>query len=89
MDAKLRDFLRRRGVSDSDLDKISRGQVPDDDLHKGTDSPVLEKFRECDRLVKEIREHLERIASCDRERAAFKRSCDLTNLNKLDVRTLQ
>src|SRR5262249_50401901 len=51
MDAKLRAYLKRQGVSDAALDKLERGEVPDDDhvLRKGTsDNPLVEKFKQCD-----------------------------------------
>jgi hypothetical protein len=84
MDAKLRTYLKRQGISDDALDKITRGQIPDHDtaLRKQTDSPVLEKFRQCDELLKEIQERLERIEKADAHRASVARGLELFNSGK-------
>lgn len=77
MKDSLREFLKRTGLSDEAVDKISRGEVPDDDgvrpLRKGVDNPILEKFNECDRLLKEIQERLDKIEKADAHRRSFAR----------------
>jgi hypothetical protein len=48
MDQKLRVYLKRQGISDDALDKLERGETPDDDggvLRKGTNDTLLEKFK--------------------------------------------
>ena len=61
MDAKLRAYLKRSGISDEALDKIARGEVPDDDtLRKGADNPTLEKFRQVNDIFAKSRSRLRR-----------------------------
>jgi hypothetical protein len=80
MDGKLRAYLKRQGVSDSALDKISRGEVPEDDaaLRKG-DPPMLEKLRRVDDLLREIQERLDRIEKADAHRASVARGLEIFN----------
>jgi hypothetical protein len=85
MDAKLRAYLKRSGISDEALDKIGRGEIPDDAaLRKTSDSPVLEKIRQCDELLKEIQERLERIEKADAHRASIARGLELFNAGKMN-----
>jgi hypothetical protein len=77
MDAKLRAFLKNRGIADAELDKIARGQIPDDTLRKTNDNPVLEKFRQCDDLLKEILSRLEKIEREDARRASALRGLEM------------
>jgi hypothetical protein len=75
MDAKLREYLKRQGVSDAALDKIERGQVPDDDgaLRKRGDDSLLDKFRQCEEMLKEMQEILDRIEKSDRQRGSIQK----------------
>jgi hypothetical protein len=76
MDAKLRAFLKREGITDEVLDKLERGEVPDDDsaLHKqADDNPFADQLRKVDAILQEIQERLDRIEKCDRHRAAFQK----------------
>lgn len=86
MDQKLRAYLKRQGISDDALDKIARGQVPDHDsaLRKTNDSPVLEKFRTVDDLLREIQERLERIEKADAHRASVARGLEMFNSGKVN-----
>jgi hypothetical protein len=89
MDAKLRAFLRRQGVSDAALDQIEKGQVPDGDdvLHKGVDDPFA-KLRECERLIQEIRDGLAKISQTNAHRAAIARGVELFNAGKINGHTV-
>jgi hypothetical protein len=87
MDAKLRAYLKHQGITDAALDKISRGEIPDDTaLRKTNDSPspMLEKFRQCDELLREIQERLERIEKADAHRASVARGVELFNSGKVN-----
>jgi hypothetical protein len=78
MDAKLRAFLKRNGVPDDALDKMERGEVPDDDgvLRKGIDNPVLRKIREVEDLLADIKRRVEQIERADAHSAAFARGVE-------------
>jgi hypothetical protein len=85
MDEKLRAYLKRSGISDEALDKIDRGEVPDDTaLRKTDDNPVLEKMRKVDELLAEITERLTRIERADGHRAATARGLELFNSGKVN-----
>jgi hypothetical protein len=91
MKQSLRDFLRDRcGLSDEALDKLERGEVPDDGktLRKSApgdadDSarfhPGFSTVRRAYELLDEMRESLVRIERGDRERAAFARGVNMMN----------
>jgi hypothetical protein len=82
MDQKLRAYLKRSGISDEALDKIARGEVPDDDtLRKGADNPTLEKFRQVNDMLREIKERLSDIEKADEARRSFARGLALSKLN--------
>jgi hypothetical protein len=66
MDSSIRDYLRRQGISDTALDKLERGEVPDDGaLRKRTDDSPLEQVRKWNDLLHKINEGLKRIEESD------------------------
>jgi hypothetical protein len=75
MDPKLRAYLKSQGVSDEALDKIERGQVPDDPdvLQKRADDDPYASLRKINEMIKEIKDGLERIAQQSAYRAACAR----------------
>jgi hypothetical protein len=89
MNPKLRTYLKSRGISDEAISKLSRGEVPDDDatLRKQTSdspSPLLEKMRKVDDLLREITERLERIEKADAHRASVARGLEMFNAGKVN-----
>jgi hypothetical protein len=87
MNPKLHAYLRRQGISNEAISKLSRGEVPDDDaaLRKQNDSPsVLEKMRKVDDLLREITERLERIEKADAHRASVARGLEMFNAGKVN-----
>jgi hypothetical protein len=91
MKQSLRDFLKARcNMTDSELDKLQSGEVPDDGkvLRKGAradadDSgrfhPGFATVRKAYELLDAIQESLARIERGDRERAAFARGVAMLN----------
>jgi hypothetical protein len=86
MNPKLHAYLKSRGISEDAISKLSRGEVPDDDaaLRKGADSPMLEKMRKVDDLLREITERLERIEKADARRASVARGLEMFNSGKVN-----
>jgi hypothetical protein len=87
MNPKLHAYLRRQGISNEAISKLSRGEVPDDDatLRKTSDSPsMLEKMRKVDDLLREIQERLDRIEKADAHRASVARGLEMFNNNKIN-----
>src|SRR5262249_41677489 len=86
MNAKLREYLRSKGVSESELDKLDRGEVPSPDsgvLRKNApDDPYLRKIEEIDTLLREIQEGLDCIKKADSHRAATARGVELFKAGK-------
>jgi hypothetical protein len=91
MDAKIRAFLKREGISDKALDRLERGDVLDDDsaLRKQVD-PFADQLRKVNDLLHEIKERLDKIETFDRQRATFQKftagmPINGTGLNGIDL----
>jgi hypothetical protein len=64
MDQKLREFLRKKGVSEDDIDALERGEVPDDPdvLRKRDDDSPLDRLRKSvDRMRDDDARSLEKL----------------------------
>jgi hypothetical protein len=86
MDAKLREYLKKNGVSDQALDQIERGIVPDDPdvLRKRADDDPCANLRKIDEMLKEIKGGLERIEKQSAHRAACARGEALFNADQMN-----
>jgi hypothetical protein len=96
MHAKLKEFLRSKGVSEAQLDKIERGEVPSPEsgvLRKGaTDDeyPWQADVRKCHEMLDEIKSSVDDILKADAHRVAAARGAELfangvTNGHALDL----
>lgn len=82
MDAKIRAFLRSKGVPEETINKIEQGDdMPDDPEERlakiAPDSLGLAKICECNTLLEKIRESLDRILKADAGLAAAARGVEL------------
>jgi len=81
MDAKLKVFLRSKGVSEEAIAKIEQGDAPDDPEERlrkiDPDSPVLTKIGECRDLLDDIKKTVASILKADAHRESTARGAEL------------
>jgi hypothetical protein len=89
MNAKLREYLKRHGVSDDALDKIEEGTAPADPeatLRKiAPDSPVLAKIQEMSDLIAAIQADVAAIKRADSQYPRPVLAAQTTNGHVLDL----
>jgi hypothetical protein len=90
MKESLRNFLRSAGVSESDLDKLEKGEVPDDTagvLRKSKNDTALAKCAACAALLEEIKQRLDRIERGDAHRTAAAKGVEQFTSGKMNGHT--